>query len=124
MVAVGVLVVLIGVSQLSSGRPEERPAAEPGRASLLLLVGAVAAALAVTAIVAALVLPGPGGAPAKSAGPLGACNGSRSLCGRRLDEVVFAGTTTPMPPRTSRAGCLQINVTGSSASFATASGRS
>ena len=92
MVAVGVLVVLIGVAQLSVGRPEERRAAEPDRASPLVLVGAVAAALAVTAVVAALVLPGPGAAPAKSAGPVGACNGSRSLCGRRLDEVVFAGT--------------------------------
>ncbi len=92
VVALGVLVVLIGVAQLSVGRPEERPAAEPDSASPLLLVGAVAAALAVTGVAAALVLPGPGAAPAESAGPSRACNGLRSLCDRRLDEVVFAGT--------------------------------
>ena len=92
VVAVGVLVVLIGVAQLSVGRPEERPAAEPDSASPLLLVGAVAAALAVTGVAAALVLPGPGAAPAESAGRPGRATGRASLCDRRLDEVVFAGT--------------------------------
>ena len=92
VVAVGVLVVLIGVAQLSVDRPEERPAAEPDSASPLLLVGAVAAALAVTGVAAALVVPGPGAAPAGSACGSRACNGSPSLCDRRLYEAVFADT--------------------------------
>ena len=68
------------------GRPGRRPAEGGGRA--LAAAGAgVALAVAVAAVI-------PFDRPALPAGAAagGACNGSRALCDRRLDEVVLAGT--------------------------------
>ena len=49
--------------------------------------------LALTALAVAIVLPGPNtGSPFAAALNPGACNGSRALCGRRLNEVVFPST--------------------------------
>ena len=93
MVAAGVLFVLLGAAQLSSGKPEaERAAGRSGAAGPLLLAGVVVATLAITALAVALVLPAPGAAPSQSAGREGECNGSPALCDRRLNEVAFAAT--------------------------------
>jgi hypothetical protein len=88
----GAVLVLVGAAALT-GRVEgarsnrTRPAATP-----LLLGGAVAAVVAATAAAIALVLPAPGTAPANDVQPTSACNGSRALCERRLNEVVFPAT--------------------------------
>ena len=94
LVAGGVLLALLGAAQLSGDGAEGRPAPSPGSAPPLRLAGAIAAVLVLTAVAAAIVLPAP-----RAAGPVasvlsaaGACNGSRALCGRRLNEVVFATT--------------------------------
>jgi hypothetical protein len=93
VVAAGVLIVLLGAAQLSSDKPEAKPAAgRAGAAGALLLAGVVAATLAITALAVALVLPAPGAAPSQSAGREGECNGSPALCDRRLNEVAFAAT--------------------------------
>ncbi|HEV2873994.1 MAG TPA: hypothetical protein VGW14_02500, partial [Thermoleophilaceae bacterium] len=88
LVTAGALIALAGVAQLAAGG--ERPAG-PDAASPLLLAGAVAAAVAAVVVVLALVLPGPPSEPLATAAPAG-CNGSRALCDRRLDEVVFPAT--------------------------------
>jgi hypothetical protein len=91
VVAAGVAVALAGVLHLAPrGEPGTR-AAPATAASPLVLAAAMAAAVAVTVLVLALVLPGPSPQPFASAAPAG-CNGSRDLCGRRLDEVVFPAT--------------------------------
>lgn len=57
---------------------------------------AVAIAAALAAGTAVLMLSGCGGSPEQPgpppAAPAGACNGSRALCSRRLDQVAFAAT--------------------------------
>ena len=92
LLVVGALIVLIGVSQLAGAPQEERAAPMARDDSPLLLAGAVAAVVIVAVVIVALVLPAPGAAPAASAGPPDGCNGSRALCGRRLNEVAFAAT--------------------------------
>ena len=93
LVVAGVLVVLAGVWQLPGPGPRVEAARAPdATASPLLLAAAITAAMAVTTLVVVLVLPTPGAATAESAGPAEGCNGSRALCGRRLDQVVFPGT--------------------------------
>ena len=91
VIAGGVLVALVGASQLA---PQDRNAApRRGSATPLPLAGAIAAVLAVTAAAVAIVLPGPNtGSPLAAALNPGACNGSRALCSRRLNEVVFPTT--------------------------------
>jgi hypothetical protein len=93
LVAGGVLIALTGAAQLSGGG-EQRAAAAPGTATPLRLIGAIAAVLVITVVAAAIVLPAP-----RAAGPIadalmsaGACNGSRAVCGRRLNEVAFPTT--------------------------------
>jgi hypothetical protein len=93
VIAAGLLIVLIGVAQLSGAEAPAGAASErPGSAGPLLLAGAVAAALAATALAVALVLPAPTATPAESAGRDGDCNGSPALCDRRLNDVAFAAT--------------------------------
>lgn len=93
VIAVGVLIVLLGVAQLSGGGPETEPAAKPAAGvGLPLLAGAVFATLVVTGLAVALVLPAPRVSPAEGAGRDGECNGSPALCRRQLNEVVFAAT--------------------------------
>jgi hypothetical protein len=94
----GVLVVLFGLAQLSGPAPErdERVvAARAGsrrRANALAPAGAVALVVIATLLAIVLVLPGPRATPLAIAGPADGCNGSRALCDRRLDDVVFAAT--------------------------------
>jgi uncharacterized membrane protein HdeD (DUF308 family) len=75
----------------SSGvAPGERDAVSP--LLLAVLVAGVAAAVVVAVV---LILPAPPVAPPPAVavtGPAGGCNGSRSLCARRLDEVAFPAT--------------------------------
>lgn len=92
VVAGGVLVVLVGISQLAGEGTPVPGAGKPGGASPVLLAGVMAGVLAVTALVVVLLLPGPGVATVESTGLAGACNGSRALCTRRLDQVVFPAT--------------------------------
>lgn len=95
VLAAGLLIVAIGVAQLAALAPGGRaaPAGESGGdAGLLVLAGAVAAVLAATALVLVVVLPSPRAAPAGNAERAGSCNGSRALCERRLDDVVFPAT--------------------------------
>ncbi|MDP9135652.1 MAG: hypothetical protein M3N56_12605, partial [Actinomycetota bacterium] len=47
---------------------------------------------AMTALAVAIVLPAPRATGPVAAALTGACNGSRALCGRRLNEVVFPAT--------------------------------
>ena len=95
LLATGLLIVAIGVGQLA-GPASDSQAAQSGEsggnAGPLLLAGVVAAVLAATAVALVLVLPSPRAAPAESAAREGACNGSRALCERRLDDVVFPAT--------------------------------
>ena len=107
LVAAGLALVAAGVAQLGAGgpgasRPEPGGTGAPGEpgaprpapagAGALGLAAAVAAVLAATALAVVLVLPAPRAAPVDAAGAADGCNGSRALCGRRLDEAVFAGT--------------------------------
>jgi hypothetical protein len=97
VVAGGVLLVLLGVSQLPGGAGEpaagaaRKPATRPAGVASWLLAASVAAAVVTSAVVIALVLPGPS-TSFKIASPVGACNGKRALCSRRLDQVVFPAT--------------------------------
>jgi hypothetical protein len=72
-----------------AARGSER--AEAVAARPLLLAAAVATAVVTAVLVLALVLPGPASEGLARAEPAG-CNGSRALCDRRLDEVVFPAT--------------------------------
>ena len=92
----GVVLVLAAVASASSwiggelSRREERsPEVRLGR-----LVAAIAGVVVVLTVVAIVViLPAPRAASIEAVlAPAGGCNGSRSLCARRLDEVVFPGT--------------------------------
>jgi hypothetical protein len=89
----GVVVALIGAAQLSGDRTQDQPATRARAAAPLQLTGAIAGVLVLTAIAVAIVLPAPRAAgPVASALATGACNGSRALCGRRLNRVVFPST--------------------------------
>lgn len=60
-----------------------------------LVTSSVVATLAVAGAIVAVVLITNGGPPPRAADaalPKGTCNGSRALCGLRLNEAVFAGT--------------------------------
>lgn len=92
LVAGGLLVVLVGLGQLSPGERTARETPQPGGASPLLIAGAVVAAIATTVLIVALVLPGPRAVTLQVAGSAVGCNGSRALCDRRLDQVVFPAT--------------------------------
>ena len=91
LLAGGVGLVLLGAAELS-GRAGPRRQPRRGAASARLLAGAVVAVPAVTVTALVLILPGPSDAPADRAAYSGGCNGSRVLCERRLNEVVFPAT--------------------------------
>jgi hypothetical protein len=92
-VVVGLMLLLLGLASLGGrAQPAE---GQPGTSAPLprAVALAVAATVAATVVAGLLLLPAPGvdssGAVAASAR---GCNGSRALCGRRLDEVVFPAT--------------------------------
>jgi hypothetical protein len=91
----GVLLVILGITQFSAIRLSsgEAPGTR-GRSRPRPWAPAVAVVLvvAVTGLAMALVLPGPRAAAVPIAGEAGGCNGLRAMCGRRLDQVVFAAT--------------------------------
>ncbi len=91
----------LAVAALAWALPGHRPAAAPGdpagrgrRRGGALVAGAALVALAAAALTASVLLAagGPAAPAATAAAPRGGCNGSVALCGRRLDDVVFAGT--------------------------------
>src|SRR4051812_12625983 len=92
----GVLLVILGIAQFSAIRPpsgEAVPAsAVRSRPRPWAPAVAVVLVVALTALAMALVLPGPRAAAVPVAGESGGCNGLRAMCGRRLDQVVFAAT--------------------------------
>ena len=91
----GVLLVMLGITQLSAIRaPSGEAVPAPGRSRPRPWAPAVAVVLvvALTGLAMALVLPGPRAAAVPIAGEPGGCNGLRAMCGRRLDQVVFAAT--------------------------------
>ncbi len=94
LVVAGLALVVAGVAQLTAAGPSARPAParRPGGASPRLLAVAVAATLAMTVLVLALLLPGPSAPTAGVAALTSGCNGSTALCSKRLDEVVFPAT--------------------------------
>jgi hypothetical protein len=96
----GAVLVFFGTSELLAelqGRTlaaAEAARAETARRRSLAMAG-IAGAAAVAASIAVIVIVTSGGpAPPRdqAASPAGACNGSRDLCGLRLNEAVFAGT--------------------------------
>jgi len=90
VIAGGVQLALLGASQLAS---PGGAAPRPGSAAPLPLVAGIAGVLALTAVAVAIVLPAPRAAsPVSAALSAGLCNGSRALCARRLNEVVFPST--------------------------------
>ena len=94
-VLAGALIIYVGVGELLSAtalpqRPVRRWRRPSRRLALTMSTAAVAIA---AAIVAASALTGARASAARSAF---SCNGYAQLCGRRLDEVVFAGTHNAM----------------------------
>ena len=94
----GVLVVILGLAQLS-GTPEPREEAVASvaggarpRPKPLAPAAAVVLVVVATGLAMAIVLPGPRIAPVAVVGEPGGCNGLRAMCDRRLDQVVMAGT--------------------------------
>ena len=92
LLAGGVGLVLLGAAELSGRAGGAATAAPVAAASPRLLAGAVVTVLTVTVAALVLILPGPSDAPADRAAYSGECNGSRVLCDRRLNEVVFPAT--------------------------------
>jgi hypothetical protein len=112
LVTAGIVVVLAGVAQLSGGEPAVEPTPSPraGGVPARLLAGAVAVTLALAVLGIALLLPGPSQPTAGGAVATGGCNGTRALCGKRLDEVVFPVRRHPrLPDRhpLGGAGCVE-----------------
>jgi hypothetical protein len=96
LAAAGVLLVVLGITQLaaiavSSGEAAAAPAGRsrprPGAPAV-----AVVLVVALTGLAMALVLPGPHAAVVPVAGEPGGCNGLRAMCAGRVDPVVFAAT--------------------------------
>jgi hypothetical protein len=95
-VTAGGLLVYYGTGEAVSGvySRERREAGGPARRRAWALAGAAGAAVTV-GITIAVALGGPG-QPEPSAAAVRTCNGYVELCGRRLDQVVFAGTHNSM----------------------------
>lgn len=93
LVAVGLLLLVLGIGELSGREPGRAGAAARGeRSAQRALAVAVALVVMSTVVAVALVLPAPKIEPVSSAAASGACNGLVVLCDRRLDEVVFPAT--------------------------------
>jgi hypothetical protein len=91
LVSAGIAIALLGVIHLTSGSGPAPAQTSSSTGRPVLLAAAVATAVAATVLVLVLLLPGPASEPLARADPAG-CNGSRALCDRRLDEVVFPAT--------------------------------
>lgn len=90
--AVAVVLLLVGAAQLAERVPSDA-GGESTRDNVPVLAAVIAVVVSVAAVVAvALVLSPPAPAPAGSAASASGCNGSRALCGRRLNEVMFPAT--------------------------------
>ena len=98
LVVAGAALVVAGVAQLAAAGPSARPAPvrRPGGASPRLLAGAVAATLAMTALVLALLLPGP------SAPTAGVAALARAAATARRPSAASGSTRSCSPPRTIR----------------------
>ena len=94
LVTAGIVIVLAGVAQLSGeeSAPDPAPSTRTDGVPARLLAGAVAVTLALAVLGIALLLPSPSQPAAGGAVAAGGCNGSRALCGKRVDEVVFPAT--------------------------------
>ncbi len=97
-IAVGALALAAGAADLirAAAGPARRrlppPRWLPGPPAAALLILLAAAAI----LAAALVSDDGEGGPAAKAGRPSTCNGSRALCDRRVNEVVFPGTHNSM----------------------------
>lgn len=93
LVVAGVLLVLLGAAELTE-RSGRRLAGPTTKVATPRLIAAVTAAVAVvTVVVIVFVLPSPRAASVEAVlAPAGGCNGSRALCARTLNEVVFPST--------------------------------
>ena len=92
-VVIGALLLYIGLGEVLSaaGPAPARPRWSRPRRRV-----AVAAVATATTLVAAMAVGLSWGAPKSRAQTIATCNGYAQLCGRRLDEVVFAGTHNSM----------------------------
>jgi hypothetical protein len=92
-VIAGAVLATTGVARLTARLSTRAAPGGPQPRATAALGGAMAFTLALTIGAVALVVPAPDDrGSALRAAPAGACNGAVSLCGRRLDEVMFAAT--------------------------------
>ena len=92
LVACGLLLIVLGIGELSSGEPGvDRQAAGRRPTGTKLLAASILVVIAATVVAVALVLPAP---PITTAREAGAARLQRlaAMCDRRLDQVVFAAT--------------------------------
>ena len=90
----GAYLAFFGVTELLAllGRAE-RPVSEARRRRALAMAGGVGVvAVAAVLVVVVVVTGAEQGQPAQAAVPADGCNGSKALCNRPLNEIVFAGT--------------------------------
>jgi hypothetical protein len=98
VIAGGAYLVFFGVTELLAllGRTEAAGAEAMRRRTLAVAGGVGIAAVAAVLAVVIVVTGAETQAPAKAAVPAEGCNGSKALCDRPLNEVVFAGTHNSM----------------------------
>ncbi len=90
----GALLIYLGIGELVTvTAPELLPARRRPRRRHAVALGAVGATIAAAVVVAVVIT---GNTSRASASSPWTCNGYAQLCGRRLDEVVFAGTHNSM----------------------------
>ena len=92
LIAAGLAVVALGISQLPSREAPEPAGERTATVGPRALAGALAVLLVTALVVALLVLPGPEPVTFAVVAPANSCNGSAAACGRRLDQVVFPAT--------------------------------
>jgi uncharacterized membrane protein HdeD (DUF308 family) len=93
ILAVGGLLIFIGVAELArSLEPRAVPSHAPRSRAPLVAAGAVVAVGALTVGLVSVVISPPKVQPAAASRPGDGCNGSKTLCDRRLNEVVFPAT--------------------------------
>lgn len=94
LVYAGATELLTALHRAGMNLPQRRPA-KPSRRRLAIAVGAALLTLVLASAAAALVLREDTQRQAAAAPPAG-CNGSKALCDRRLNEVLFPGTHNSM----------------------------
>jgi hypothetical protein len=94
LVYAGATELLTALHRAGLDLPQRRPA-RPSRRRLAIAVGAALLTLVLASAAAALVLREDTQRQAAAAPPAG-CNGSKALCDRRLNEVLFPGTHNSM----------------------------